>query len=230
MKTTDNGTPMQKERGTRIFTVVVLALLCAMILAAIIVPIGIYRSQGEKTVSYGAITVRTDLYVFWLSAYKYAYLSAAMRQDPTVTDSPEFWNSAPDGKTTRAAEARAGAEGWIKRIVFAASLFEEEDLSLSKSTLNDLQTVCDHLLQYELNTEKAYDRAAKEIGFNYSTVRRALFYQTEGEAYVGPLNDADYETFCTIAESAVTILPAAAKIDFITLPTDARLYSTPYLP
>ena len=33
-----------------------------------------------------------------------------------------------------------------------------------------------------------------------------------------------------IAESAVTILPAAAKIDFITLPTDARLYSTPYLP
>ena len=37
MKTTDNGTPMQKERGTRIFTVVVLALLCAMILAAILV-------------------------------------------------------------------------------------------------------------------------------------------------------------------------------------------------
>ena len=63
--------------GNRIFTIVVLALLLAMTLSAIFVPLGYFRSQGEVAVSYGSVTVRRDLYVYWLSEYKYDYLKKA---------------------------------------------------------------------------------------------------------------------------------------------------------
>ena len=78
MERTDNvGVNKTREgRGSRIFILVVLALLLLAILAAVFVPLGIYRSRGKVMVSYGNVTVRRDLYVYWLSSYKYAYLTA----------------------------------------------------------------------------------------------------------------------------------------------------------
>ena len=44
------------------------------------------------------------------------------------------------------------------------------------------------------------------------------------------MSDEEYEAFCTLAESEVTIKAAAEKIDFASLGTDARLYNADYLP
>ena len=233
MERTDNvGTTKTHEgRGSRIFTIVVLALLLLSILAAIFVPLGIYRSRGKVMISYGNLTVRRDLYVYWLSAYKYAYLTEQSKNDSTfVADSPLYWNAAVEGGKTRAEKVREDADNWIKWIVFAAASFEDEGDSLGQATRNELEATCERLLQYELNTEKAFNRAAKQIGFTYSTVKRAYFYQTEGESYLYGVTDEDWETFCKLAESEVTVKAAAEKVDFASLPTDARLYNAAFLP
>lgn len=232
MERTDNvGARKPREgRGSRIFTVAVLALLLIAILAAIFVPLGIYRSRGKVMISYGNLTVRRDLYVYWLSAYKYAYLSAQSKNDPAVMDTPSYWYASAGEGTTRAEKVRAEADAWIKWIVFAASSFEDEDGALNQATRNEIEKTWERLLQYELDTEKAFDRAAKPIGFRYATVKRAFFYQSEGESYLSGVSDEEYEAFCTLAESEVTIKAAAEKIDFASLGTDARLYNADYLP
>ena len=224
----DNGS--KTARASRVFVAVTLALLAALILAAIIVPLSVYRSRGEVIVSYGNVTVRRDLYVYWLSAYKYSYLRKQARLDPAAADTPAYWNGETEEGVTRAAAVRAEAEEWIKRVVFASALFEEEDRTLGEATLADLEDGCGRLLQYELDTVKKFNKAAKPIGFRYETVRRAFFYQTEGESYVSPMNDTDYESFGVLASREVTIGDAAGKIDFVSLATDARLYNTLYLP
>ena len=210
--------------GNRIFTIVVLALLLAMTLSAIFVPLGYFRSQGEVAVSYGSVTVRRDLYVYWLSEYKYDYLKKAVRSDPSAADTVAYWTTTTEEGITRAEEARREADAWIKRMVFACVNFEEEDEILDEKTWEGLEDSYRRLLQYELNTEKAYDQAAKKIGFTYATVRRALLYQTEGNAYVSGMGDEVYDVFCTLAEREVEIRDAADKIDFVRLPTDVRLY------
>ena len=233
MERTDNsGAKTPREgRGSRVFTLVVLALLLLAILAAIFVPLGIYRSRGKVMISYGSLTVRQDLYVYWLSAYKYAYLTAQSKNDPTAAaDTPRYWNETVDGGITRAEKVRAAADAWIKWIVFAAASFEDEDDALGQGTRNELEATCERLLQYELKTEKAFNRAAKQVGFTYSTVKRAYFYQTEGESYLLGVTDEEWEIFCTLAESEITIKAAAAKVDFASLPIDARLYNAAFLP
>lgn len=214
----------------RLFTIIVLTLLSALVLAAIFVPLGIYRSRGEVIVSYGVVTVRRDLYVFWLSQYKYVYLAAASRSDPSAADTPEYWAGLTESGVTRAEEARKNADEWIRRVVYASAEFEDADMTLSARTLDEMEDACRRLLQYDLNTEKKYDRAAGQIGFRYSTVRRALLYQSEGESYVSGISDADFAVFCDLAEREITIRPSAKKIDFVSLPFDARLYSASYLP
>ena len=230
MNSNDTGANKTSGRGHTVFAVVVLALIAVLILTAIFVPLGIYRSRGTVMVSHGAVTVRRDLYVYWLSAYKYAYLKSQSRVDPAAADTPAYWNAEAEEGVTNADKVRAGADLWIKRIVFAASLFEEDDLTLGSKTLDELDATCERLFQYEIADEKAYDRAAKFIGFTYGTVRRAVFYQTEGESYVGTMTDAEFAVFSTLAESEVTFSAAAAKIDFASLPTDGRLYSSAFLP
>ena len=228
MKKTDNSVGTKRvNRGNRPTWVISLAVLAALILAAIFIPLGIVRSRGEVMVSYGSVTVRRDLYVYWLSAYKFAYLSAAKRQDSTAADTPAFWNGATESGRTRAEDVRADADAWIRRIVFAASLFEEDDSVLGAKTLDSLEDVYRRLLQYDLNTEKKFNRAAREIGFTYATVRRALFYENEYYAYVSDFaDDADqFSYFCTLANSQVTLRAAAEKIDFVSLKTDERLYA-----
>ncbi|MBO4283987.1 MAG: hypothetical protein J5958_05110 [Clostridia bacterium] len=210
--------------GNRIFTIVVLALLLALCLSAIFVPLGYFRSQGEVMVSYGSVTVRRDLYVYWLSTYKYAYLVRAVRSDPSAADTAAYWTAMTDDGITRAEEARREADAWIKRIVFAGAHFEEDDETLDEKTREGLEDTYRRLLQYELNTEQAYDKAAKKIGFTYVTVRRALLYQSEGNAYVASMTAEEYELLCAFAEREVVIRDAAAKIDFVRLPTDSRLY------
>ena len=232
MERTDNvGVNKTREgRGSRIFVLVVLALLLLAILAAVFVPLGIYRSRGKVMVSYGNVTVRRDLYVYWLSSYKYAYLTAQSKVDPATIDTPSYWNAPVEGGVTRAEKVRAEADAWIKWIVFAASSFEDEDGSLNQATRNEIEKTCERLLQYELDTEKAFDRAAKQIGFKYGTVKRAFFYQSEGDAYLTGVTDEDFAAFCAIAESEVTMKAVAEKIDFVSLGTDARLYNADYLP
>jgi len=219
MDRNSNATP-NAGRGSRVFVIVVLALLAAMILAAVIVPFAVYRSRGEVIVSYGQVTVRRDLYVYWLSAYKNYYLKG----HPDAEDVPEYWNAADDGILRKDA-VRAEADSWIKRIVCAAGFFEEDEyLSLGSATLDAMEKTYARLLQYDLNTEKKYNAAAKKIGFTYATVRRALLYETEGEMYVAGAEDADLQAFFALAEREVTIRDAAKKIDFVSLPTDSRLY------
>ena len=232
MERTDNaGADSTREgRGSRIFIFVVLALLLLAILAAVFVPLGIYGSRGKVMISYGNVTVRRDLYVYWLSSYKYAYLTAQSKIDPATLDTPSYWNAPVGGGMTRAEKVRAEADAWIKWIVFAASSFEDEDGSLNQAARNEIEKTCQRLLQYELDTEKAFDRAAKAIGFKYDTVKRAFFYQTEGDSYLTGVTDEDFETFCTLAESEVSLRPATEKIDFVSLETDARLYNADYLP
>lgn len=228
MEKTDNSTRTKRvDRGNRLTWVISLAVLAALILAAIFIPLGIARSRGEVMVSYGSVTVRRDLYVYWLSAYKCVYLSAAKRQDQTAADTPAFWNGVTESGRTRAEDVRDDADAWIRQIVFAASLFEEDDSVLSKKTLDSLEDVYRRLLQYELNTEKKFNRAAKEIGFTYATVRRALFYENEYYAYVTDIReDPDlFAEFRTLANSQVTIRAAAEKVDFVSLKTDERLYA-----
>ena len=210
--------------GNRIFTVVVLALLLALTLSAIFVPLGYFRSQGEVMVSYGSVTVRRDLYVYWLSAYKYDYLKNAVRTDPSASDTAYYWTTENEEGVTHAEEARREADAWIKRMVFACANFEEDDETLDEKTRESLGDAYRRLLQYDLNTEKAYDKAAKKIGFTYATVRRALLCQSEGNAYVASMTEDEYQLFCAFAEREVGILSASDGIDFIGLATDARLY------
>ena len=228
MNRTEN--PNRTDRGSRIFTVAVLALLGALILAAIFVPLGVFRSRGEVIVSCGSVTVRRDLYLFWLSAYKYDYLSEQIRAGIDATDTPEYWYGTTPGGITRAAYVRERADAWIKRVVFAAAFFEEDDRTLGERTLNELRGACDRLLQYELNSEGAYNRAAKPIGFTFSTVRRAFFYQFESEAFLSAMDDAEFDAFCALADSEVTLSGAAEKIDLVTLNTDRLLYDPAFLP
>lgn len=223
----NSNAPRNEGRGSRVFVIVVLALLAALILAALIVPFAVYRSRGEVIASYGQVTVRRDLYVYWLSEYKWLYLRTAAKSDPTAEDSPAFWNSEIEEGVTRADQARAEADAWIKHIVFAASCFEEvEDARLGARTVEAMEKAYDNLLQYELNTEKKYNAAAKKIGFTYATVRRALLFETEGEAYVGGADDSDLDAFFALAEREVTFRSAADRIDFVSLSIDSRLYLT----
>lgn len=227
-----NGTttPTSTDRGSRIFISVVLALLCALILSAVVVPLAVFRSRGEVMVSYGSVTVRRDLYLYWLSACKYDYLKDQIRAGIDATDTPAYWNgTTPDG-ITRAEDVRAKADAWIKRVVFSAACFEEEGGVLNEKQSADLAGVYERLLQYELSDKKAFDAAAKPLGFRYSTVRRALFWQTEAEIYVSPLSDDGFAAFCALAESEVEIRSAASKIDVASIGTDARLYSPAFLP
>lgn len=228
MNRTEN--PTRTDRGSRIFTAAVLALLGALILAAIIVPIGVFRSRGEVMISCGSVTVRRDLYLFWLSAYKYDYLSEQIRDGIDATDTPEYWYGTTTAGVTRASYVREKADVWIKRVVFAAAFYEEDDRTLGDRTLAELQGACDRLLQYELNTERAYNEAAKTIGFTFSAVRRAFFYQFEGEAFLSAMDDDEFAAFCALADSEVTLSGAAEKIDLVALKTDRRLYDPAFLP
>lgn len=226
MARSDNATGTTRPGvGNRVFFIVVLVVLFALILSAIFVPLGVFRARGEVMVSHGTVTVRRDLYVYWLSAYKYSYLAAAVRTDPSVKDTPAYWAELTEAGVTRAEEARADADEWIRRIVFACSLFEEEELSLDAKTREGLEDTYRRLLQYEWNTEKAYDLAAKKIGFTYETVRRVLLCQSEADAYVSGMSDDDFDIFCALADREVVFRDAAAKIDFASLPIDARLYA-----
>ena len=79
MARSDNATGATRPGvGNRVFFIVVLVVLFALILSAIFVPLGVFRARGEVMVSHGTVTVRRDLYVYWLSAYKYSYLAAAV--------------------------------------------------------------------------------------------------------------------------------------------------------
>ncbi len=212
--------------GSRIFTVVVLAVLLAMILAAVFVPLGIFRSRGEVVISYGAVTVRRDLYVYWLSAYKYAYLSSVKQIDPTAADTFVFWNEKTDAGVTRAEEVRAEADNWIRRIVFAAAFFEDDDAGFGGKVAEEIENTYRRVLQYEVDTEEAYDRAAKKVGFTYATVRRALLLENEYYAYVSGMDNDTFSTFCTVADGEVAFRAAAQKIDFIALSADDALLYT----
>ena len=230
MTNNDTGTVKKSGRGHTVFAIVVLALIAALILTAIFVPLGIYRSRGEVMISHGTVTVRRDLYVYWLSAYKYSYLTTQSRVDPAASDTPAYWNAEAEPGVTNAEKVRAEADARIKRIVFAASLFEEEDLSLGEKMQDELDAACKRLFQYGIEGEKDFDRAAKPIGFKYKTVRRAVFYETEGESYVRSMTEAQFEFFCSVAESEVTLEAAAETIDFASLPTDSRLYCSAITP
>ena len=213
--------------GSRIFTIVVLAVLLATVLAAVFVPLGIFRSRGEIVISYGAVTVRRDLYVYWLSAYKYAYLSMMKQSDPTAADTFVFWSETTGSGVTRAEEVRAEADNWIRRIVFAAAFFEDDDdAMLGGKVAEEMENAYRRVLQYEVDTEKAYDRAAKEVGFTYATVRRALLLENEYYAYVSGMDNDTFSAFCTVADGEVAFHAAAEKINFIALPADnSLLYS-----
>lgn len=222
MERTDKSVQKRRmSRKNRVLMIVALSLLAAVILAAIFIPLGIRWSQGEVILSYGTVTVRRDLYVYWLSMSKYYYLSS----DPEATDTPAYWNETTGSGLTRAEEARADADAWIRQMVFASSFFEADDSVLGAKTRDSLEEVYRRLLQYELNTEKKYNRAAKGIGFTYSTVRRALLYENEYYAYVGTLTDGDFAELRTLAAQQVELRSAAEKIDFVSLPTDGRLYA-----
>lgn len=230
MISNDTGAIKKSGRGHTVFAIVVLALIAVMILTAIFVPLGVYRSRGEVMVSHGAVTVRRDLYLYWLSVYKYSFLAKQSRVDPAASDTPAYWNAEAEAGVTNADKIRAEADAWIKRIVFAASLFEEEDLALGQKTLDELDASCERLFQYDITDEKAYDRAAKPVGFRFGTVRRAVFYQTEGENYVHGMTDEEFDLFCAVVEREVTLEAAAEKIDFASLKTDGRLYCSAFLP
>lgn len=225
MARSDNTARTRARRGNRAFFITVLAVTAALILSAIFIPLGVFRSRGEVMISYGSVTVRRDLYLYWLSEYKYSYLVSAVRSDPAAADTPAFWASETESGITRAEEARAAADRWIGRIVFGSALFEDAGETLSAKTREGAEEVHRRLLQYELNTEGAYNAAAKKIGFTYETVRRALLCQSEADAYVSAMSDEDFSAFCTLAERQVTTRAAAAKIDFASLPTDNRLYA-----
>ena len=174
-------------------------------------------------ISYGQITVRRDLYVCWLAAYKRAYLTAAAKTDSTVADTPAFWATETEAGVTRAVDARDKADRWIRRVVFAAALFEEEGATLDQRTQEALENAYRRILQYDLNTEKAYDSEAKKVGFTYATVRRALLYQCEGENYAAVLSDEEFEAFSALADREIVLTAAAEKIDFVSLPADNEL-------
>ena len=221
----DNPKSAARPRlGNRIFIIVVLAVLLALTLSAIFVPLGYFRSQGEVMVSYGSVTVRRDLYVYWLSAYKYSYLVNAVRSDPSAADTVAYWTKTTEEGITRAEEARREADAWIRRIVFACASFEEEDEILDAKTREASEETYRRLLQYELDTEEAYDKAAKKIGFTYATVRRALLCQSEGNAYVSGMSNETYDAFCALAAREVVFRDAADRVDFVRIPIDARLY------
>lgn len=225
MARSDNPASPRSRRVNRAFFITVLAVIAALILAAIFIPLGVFRSRGEVMISYGSVTVRRDLYLYWLSAYKYSYLVSAVRTDPSAADTPAFWAGETEAGITRAEEARAAADRWIGRIVFAAAFFEDGGETLSAKERSGAEEVHRRLLQYDLNTERAYNAAAKKIGFTYGTVRRALLCQSEADAYVSAMSDEDFNTFCALAAREVSTRAAAGKIDFASLPTDNRLYA-----
>lgn len=230
MISNDTGAIKKSGRGHTVFAIVVLALIAVLILTAIFVPLCVYRARGKVMISYGAVTVRRDLYLYWLSAYKYEYLSSQSRVDPAAADTPGYWNAAAEAGVTNAEKVRAEADNWIKRIVLASALFEEADLTLSQKTCDELDAACERLFQFGIDDEKAFDREAKPLGFDYGTVRRAVFYQTEGESYVANMTDEEFAFFCTLAENEITLEGAAETVDFVTLPIDGRLYSSAFLP
>ena len=57
-----------------------------------------------------------------------------------------------------------------------------------------------------------------------------FFYQFESEAFLSAMDDAEFDAFCALADSEVTLSGAAEKIDLVTLKTDRLLYDPALLP
>ena len=193
-----------------------LALLC---LASAVFGVGCKSSPAALTL--GSVTVTEDVYAYWLSCYKYLYLSNFMELG--IQDTEEGWNTVyKDGKSYGEV-FRDAIEQDLRRRIAASALFDENGLVLSSSARQEIASVLDDVFYYEEGADR--NAAFGKYGTDEVGARQVAIFEKKYDLYFTALFGADQskvleETYREEADAYYEAHVRRVKVIFVPKGTD----------
>lgn len=146
--------------------------LCLLLCLLLLLPLS---ACGETTaLSYGGVIIDEGMYRYWLSYYKYAFLSAADQAD----DPAFFDQNMPGSDTTWGEYYETQFRENVNALLMGAVLFDQYDLTIS----DDVQTDIDQYLSGQISrfgSEDALNQALSPMGIDNNKLREILIFEAK---------------------------------------------------
>lgn len=168
--------------------------LCLLLCLLLLLPLS---ACGETTaLSYGGVIIDEGMYRYWLSYYKYAFLSAADQAD----DPAFFDQNMPGSDTTWGEYYETQFRENVNALLMGAVLFDQYDLTIS----DDVQPDIDQYLSGQISrfgSEDALNQALSPMGIDNNKLRKILIF----EAKLSAVSSYLYGDTSTGVQGTVTI-------------------------
>ena len=165
------GTDVMKQSRTVFYCpkLLIKRTLCLLLCLLLLLPLS---ACGETTaLSYGGVIIDEGMYRYWLSYYKYAFLSAADQAD----DPAFFDQNMPGSDTTWGEYYETQFRENVNALLMGAVLFDQYDLTIS----DDVQTDIDQYLSGQISrfgSEDALNQALSPMGIDNKKLREILIF------------------------------------------------------
>jgi hypothetical protein len=164
---------------------IIAALLALLLLAGAVLGTGCKSSPAVITL--GSVTVTEDVYTYWLSCYKYLYLSRYM--DLGIRDTEEGWGEIYREGKSYGEVFRDSIEQDLRRRIAAAALFDANGLSLSAAARQEIAAKMDDVFYYEENADR--NAAFGKYGTDEAGARQVAVLETKYDLYFTALFGSD---------------------------------------
>ena len=175
-KTSVNDKNIEKNRRIVIISVSVLLAL-VLLFGAVIGTINIVK-RARAVVMYSGVTLDVGVVNYMASTYKGVY----MQQIGAAYDTPEFWDTHPDGSSKTYGELLTEkTEKYIRSVAVGAYLFDRYT-RLSSGERDAIERATGEILDFVAdNSEDKFNKDCKAMGFDYSDFCRAteIIYKSE---------------------------------------------------
>ena len=164
----------------------IIALVLALLLLTSAV-LGTGCSSSPAALTLGSVTVTEDVYAYWLSCYKYLYLSNFMELG--IQDTEEGWNTVYKEGKSYGEVFRDAIEQDLRRRIAASALFDENGLVLSASARQEIVSVLDDVFYYEESADR--NAAFGKYGTDEVGARQVAIFEKKYDLYFTALFGAD---------------------------------------
>lgn len=149
--------------------------------------------NSNAAFKYEGMTISEELASFFVSYYKYEYLSMLKRNGVSnAEDTKEFWNTKCNSVNTYGEFLEYNTREYIKQILVANFLFDNTK-KLSAAEKRDIELAAEEILDYHADgSVETFNEETAEFGFTYSifedaakmlykaTVARSVIFGSDG--------------------------------------------------
>lgn len=177
----DGGARMSEKtkKVLIVFTSVFLGLV--LLFGLTLGVIGIVRGAAS-VMSYKGISVNSGVANYLAATCKYRFMSGLTASGIYNYDSPEFWQSRPEGGDKTYGEMLLSeTEDYIKRVLVGSYLFDK-NTKLTKDDKAKIKKSIDEVLDYQCGGDKEkFNELSEPMGFSFRDFRKAseLLYKYE---------------------------------------------------